>query len=95
MKAEAPYVAGAVQHACDDGLGWGYAEKDIVVAVHDETEAAAQVMARGTAVTQLGCTFQMTAEVREISLGGRFPAHTPNRRSLTTRPLDTLRGHLY
>lgn len=70
MEAEAPHIAGAVQHAYDDGLGSGDAEIDIVVAVHNEAEAGAEVVARGAAVAQPGCALQVAVDAGNIALGG-------------------------
>jgi hypothetical protein len=59
-----------VQHACDDGLGSGYAEVDIVVAVYDNAEAGADVISRAAAVTKPGNLLQVTAEARKAARGG-------------------------
>ena len=67
MEAQAPHVAGAVQHAYNDGFARGYAEVDIVVAVHDNAEAGADAVARAAAMTKPGNLLQVATEVRKVT----------------------------
>jgi hypothetical protein len=54
MEAEAPDIAAAVHHAHNDGLRWGYAEVDAVLAVHGNAEAGAESIARVAGMAESG-----------------------------------------
>ena len=70
MEAETPHVAGAVQHAYDDGLGLGYAEVDVAVAVHGEPKAGVDVVAGNTRMAELGNFFQVGIELKNEPISG-------------------------
>jgi hypothetical protein len=59
VEAHAPHIAGAVHHAYNDGLGWGYAEVDIVPTVHQDAEAGAEGIARVAGMAESGKFLQM------------------------------------
>lgn len=74
MKAQASYIASTVQHADDDGLGWGHAEIDIVSTVHNQARAKSQLVSWNTAVAHQGQAFQVFVEFRDETYRGRGTA---------------------
>jgi len=74
VEAQASHVAGAVQDAGNSGLGGGYAEVDVIPAVYGKAEAGIDFVSRDSAVAQPGYAFQVAAEVRKVTFGGRDTA---------------------
>ena len=69
MEAQSPHITGTMHHPYDCGLGRGYAEVDIVSAVHGESKAGGDLVARDARMTKRGDLAYVPVEAESEPVG--------------------------